>query len=73
MQCRRFDGHGADRVVWTVIGSNFVDGQKLDEFESDSCGPINKLPQRSGIPDSQIVLAAQREQRRENSRNLLLR
>ena len=66
-QRRWLDRHGADRVVWTVVGSGLVNGQKLDKFESHFCDPINKLAQRRDIADSQILLAAQGKQRYENA------
>src|SRR5262245_10053031 len=72
-QGRGLDRHRTDRVIWAVIRSGFVDWQKLNQGESDFCNPINKLPQRAEIADSQIVLTPQRKQRRENSSNLLFR
>jgi hypothetical protein len=68
---RWLDCHGADAIVWAVIRSRFVDWQKLNKLESDFCDPINKLPQRTEITDSRIVLSSQREQWRENSSDLL--
>ena len=72
MQSRWLDRHRTDGVVGAVIRSGFVDWEKLNKRESDFCNPINKLPQRAEIADSQIVLSAQRKQRHENSSNFLL-
>ncbi len=60
----------ANRVVRAVVGSGLVDRQELDKLESNSGDPINKLPQRTDIADSKIILAPQRKQRHENSRDL---
>src|SRR4030095_7064878 len=54
-----------------VISAGFVDRQKLNKRETDLCNPINKLPQRADISDSQIILSAQRKKRHENSGDLL--
>jgi hypothetical protein len=58
MQRRWLDGRRADRVVRAVVGSGLVYRQKLDEFESDLCDPIDKLAQGRDVADSQIVLPA---------------
>ena len=55
MQSRWLDRHCTNGIVWAVIRSGFVDWQKLNKRESDFCNPINKLPQRAEIADSQIV------------------
>ena len=59
MQRRWLDRNRADGVVGAVIGSDLVNRQELDKFESDFCDPVNKLPQRGGVADSQIILTAQ--------------
>ena len=73
MQRRWLDRHRTNGVVWTVIGSRFVDRQKLNKREADFCDPINKLPQRADIADSQIVLSSQRKKRHKHTSNLLVR
>ena len=70
MQSRWLDRDGTNGIVWAVIRAGFVDWQKLNKCESDFCNPINKFPQRAEIANSQIVLAAQRKKRHENSGDL---
>src|SRR4029453_838935 len=73
VQSRWLDRHRADGIVWAVIRSGLVDWQKLNKREPDFCNPINKLPQRAEIADSQIVLSSQRKKRHENPGDLLFR
>jgi len=73
MQSRWLDRHRTDGVVWAVITAGFIDWQKLNKRETDFRNPINKLPQRAEIADSEIVLSSQRKQRYENSGDLLFR
>src|SRR5438105_7392602 len=68
-----FDRHRADRVVGAVVAARLVDRQKLHQLESTFGRPINELTQNRDVADSEIALAAQSEQRRENPRDLFLR
>ena len=73
MQSRWLDRDRTNGIVRAVIRAGFVDWQKLNKCESDFCNPINELPQRAEIADSQIVLAAQRKKRHEHTSDLLFR
>ena len=72
MQSRWLDRHGTNGIVWAVIGAGLIDWQQLNKRESNFRNPINKLPQRAEVADSQIVLPSQRKQRHENASDLLL-
>ena len=72
VQRRRLQREGTDRVVWAVITTHFVDGQKLDDLESNLRRPINKLTQGLQIADPQIGLRPQRKKRRQHSGDLLI-
>jgi hypothetical protein len=52
------DRHRTNGIVWAVIGARLVDWQQLNKRESDFRNPINKVPQRAEIADSQIVLSS---------------
>ena len=72
MQGRRLERDRANRIVRAVIAAHFIDRQELDDLEPNPRRPIDKLPQRLQIADAQIGLRAQREKRREHSRDFLL-
>ena len=47
----RLNRHRADRVVWTVVGPGFIDGQELYKLESNPRCPVDELPQRADVAD----------------------
>ena len=73
MQRRRLERDGTDRVVRTMVAAHFIDRQELDDLESNPGRPIDELAQRLQIADPQIGFRAEREQRRQHSRDFLLR
>ena len=73
MKRGRLDRHGADRVVGAVIAASFVDRQKLHEFKAALSRPVDELAQRCDVTDAKIILAAQREERREDASDSLFR
>src|ERR1043166_6131083 len=73
MQGGGFERDCADRIVGAVIASHFVDGQELNDFESNPRGPIDKLPQRLQVADSEVGLGAQCEERGEDSGDFFVR
>ena len=73
MKRRWFQGNRANRVIRTVIAAHFIDRQNLNQPEPDLRRPIDELPEPLEIADAQVVLRAQRKQRRQHSGNLLFR
>jgi hypothetical protein len=73
VQGRRFQSDGTDRVVRAMIAPHLIDRQNLDKPEPDLRRPIDELPQTFQIADAEIALRAQGKERRQYSRDLLLR
>ena len=55
----RFQRHGADGIVGTVIAADGIDGEELHESETRSGGPIDQLADGGGIANAQIIWGAE--------------
>ena len=58
-QIDRVERHRGDRTVWAFLNASFMDRQKLEKADLILRRPINPLPQRKGVPNSKITLAAE--------------
>ncbi len=56
-----------------MVSAGLVDRQELHEFEADTAGPVDELPQAGDIADAEVVLRAQREERGEDAGNAFVR